>query len=349
MLSVNTFSDGPRATMRRPGRQQRSGFNGGTLMVIAICNILVSLLFPAIQAARESANRVQCADHLKQIGLAWEMHNAPTNTCPPVGGAGAGLAIPIVVTTDGSPAVGLQYSSLCRTGCASPAWRRYVERGQENGEHAASHGSSAAFQLPQPPPGAALSDGVSSGGDQLRQLTGRRSRRLFGQCRHPNTAVDPAHCIKAPMSYCECNAGPPSLAATDSGKWPRWPNTTAYNGVSFGRSTVHLRQITDGLSHTAMVGEKYMNPNFYETGTFGSDNESLYAGFDDDLHKTMGFGPMQDAITNSDYFRFGSPHSGPSTWFFATARFTISPTKSTLRCSAHWVAVPAMRQSTRHG
>src|SRR5262245_30735833 len=84
----------PAARLPAVSRHKRNAFTlVELLVVIAIIGILVALLLPAIQAAREAARRTQCKDNLKNVGLAI-LNHVDARKVFPTGGVTWGVKIP---------------------------------------------------------------------------------------------------------------------------------------------------------------------------------------------------------------------------------------------------------------
>ncbi|WP_428303626.1 DUF1559 domain-containing protein [Lacipirellula sp.] len=309
--------------MKKLGK--RAGFTlVELLVVIAIIGVLVALLLPAVQAAREAARRTQCMNRLKQIGIAFQNHHDSQKFFPSGGWGFSFVGDPDEGFGAGQPG-GWAYSVLPYMELAS---LHDIGKGVKvtNGATNGTKKTSNARMMQTPVP---------------EFMCPTRGRNVIAPaCCGPSNADFATDMAVAKSDYAanygdnnfkdknkpECGAivymfDPPLPGNIVAGRTFPWPRTDQITGVVFMRSEVTIAQMPDGTSNTYAVGEKYINPLSYEDYTDGGNDWSLYSGGQDDTLRTTMYRPnispplvstpLQDNAQAATYNEiFGSAHAG---------------------------------------
>ncbi|MDC0934896.1 DUF1559 domain-containing protein [Pirellulales bacterium] len=329
-VSNNMTSGRGRAISRQHSSHFRYLSAGFTLVellvVIAIIGVLVALLLPAVQAARESARRTQCINHLKQIGLGWINHEGARGHYPSAGWGHAWWGDPdrgAGVSQPGSWAYHIlpyveQQAVYDLPGDGQPD---VITTQQLEGASLSAQAPISIFNCPSRRP------------SKLYATPWRPGSVPSGQHAHnanftPETARSDYVANAGDIFITWANGGPQPAQGFEGSAWGTGAHRRmreSGSGVLHQASEVKLAWITDGTSNTYMVGEKYMNPDHYEDGRDSSDDHSMLCGDDYDMQAwTSGFPrpdfidvdnedayypPIQDRPGFPGRFNFGSVHS----------------------------------------
>ncbi len=316
-------------------RQRVRGRNSGSaftlvelLVVIAIIGILVALLLPAIQAAREAARRSQCLNNLKQLALACQNHHDAQGHFPTGGWGWYWVGDPDRGFGKEQPG-GWAYNLLpffeqqALHDLGSDGDKYALPRAQREGASQVVQQPLAMITCPSRRPSQGTFPMTTS------QALGGLKNSLT-----PEVAGRADYAINSGHVFNELGEGPTNYASADTWSWPSEnpanqyadpPKNSqpAFSGISYGRSEVNMRQVSDGTTNTYLIGEKHVYYDDYETGRDFGDNETWCTGFNNDNFRTTARRdtagniveqlPIPDGTKNPDYpavQRFGAPHAG---------------------------------------
>ncbi len=274
------------------------------LVVITIIGILIALLLPAVQSAREAARKAQCSNHLKQLALGCMSHEQSQGFFPTAGWGYWWQGDPDRGFTRRQPG-GWIYNIL-----------PFIE---QEPLHAVGSGMTATDKR------AALTL-VGRTPLPVLHCPSRREPILYPATWGQTVNVTPAADGLAARTDYGANSGshqnfyvfpygtPANITDPDAQGYA-WPTSDLihFDGIFYPTSMIRMADITDGASNTCLLGEKYMNPDHYYDGTDAADNNSAYEGYDWDTERWClpGNGtPMQDTSGYTDDSIYGSAHSG---------------------------------------
>lgn len=275
------------------------------LVVIAIIGILVGLLLPAVQAAREAGRRSQCSNNLKQIALAALQHESATGYFPTGGWGDTWVGDPERGTGE-RQCGGFFYSCLPFMEQAAlhdmilkpeplPAWtesgrqqrlremirvpvgtlhcptRRSAQNYPRPADGTANFSSLSNAAMPSAADGWARTDYAANAGSYVGD---------GGATDWQNGGIP-----GAPVDAIPSPPGIPKTLFCDRKK---------FTGVSFQGSTVAMALIRDGASNTYLVGEKAMHPEHYTDGMDRGDFYPALSGSAFSTHRFTAHYPSHD-------------------------------------------------------
>lgn len=261
------------------------------LVVLAILAVLTGLLLAGVQRVREAASRLSCANNLKQIGLALQQHHDTHSVFPSNGGWDGRQRIPDV---NGKPTVvtvrDLTIAFTFHWGVGDPLRPPHDQTG-----------SWAYAMLPWIEQQDIFLGRTWTAPVRLYHCPARR-KALAQQ------AVEDAH------------------GAYEGGGWSWGKTDYAANAhvIPNRPRCLRLIEITDGTSHTFLIGEKAMSPLNYDTGTWYWDEPYFVGGSGGTQRGFAGIPGDGTSIVRDDVkmgfayrYNWGSPHSGGAQFLFA--------------------------------